>query len=708
MPGPRARRSAALLCSLVALASVAGLVPAAHAQAGGYSLRLLAQPVWSRPGDRLALKLEVINHSNADLKGFRLIVGVHDRVVSRSELHASFGPITTPAPSSFPRDFKTTIAAGGSASVILDNKLSELALLTETSDAGVYPVTISLAPPGGTEVLAELTTDLLYFPSKPEVPLNLVLALPINAPAARSPGGAFAPIDGDWPLEDAITRNGWLTSMEEAIARAGPRFHAALAPTPRLVEELADLSDGYRRMSADGSTSTISSSETTRAAASALDRLASLAGPGRSQLLLAPYSFPDLPTLDARLGTTELLKQLTVGAQKTRASLGIDPGTQWLFPPAGRLDGATLSDLRLGQYAARTLWSPDAIEQPADPAAAGCPAGSPTFTCPVSVATAQGRSVGYQTDGGLEDRLAALAQGGQQRLNLQRLFAETALIWAELPGTSGRVVQATVPSLWHPNGALFRRLFSGLAHAPWLRMRTPAQGLADSVAPVTRHPVQALGRLHDDPGTGYFDALSAAGAEVASFDQIGPPANLLDRLSNNVLVAQSRLWWGDAALQTRGRSFADESAATAREELSKIDIGGVPEITMTSRSEDVPLVVFNDTGYPVDVLIHLSAQSLGLDRTLHERVTTRTQQVSVRITAKTSGIDPLQVILETPDGRVIQTKTIRIRSTNFNEVALAITLGAGIFLLLFYMLRGVRRRRSARSEPEAEPDPQTA
>ncbi|MEA2487275.1 MAG: hypothetical protein QOF16_929, partial [Actinomycetota bacterium] len=557
MPGPHLRRSAALLC-LASLTAVLAIAPQpAGAQASAYSLRLVAQPVWVRPGDRLDLKLQVLNRSDAPLKGFRLIVGVHDRVVSRSELHSSFGPIATPAPSSFPRDFKTEIPAGGDATVVLDNELSQLTLLSETSEAGVYPLTISLAPSGGTEILAQLTTDLLYFPSKPEVPLNFVLAVPINAPAARGPDGSFGPVDGSWPIEEAVAPDGWLSSLERAAEGAGPHFHAGLAPTPRLIEELADVSNGYRRTSTSGTVTTIGSSASTRAAGNALDRLSTLAAPGRSQLLLAPYSFPDLPTIDSRLGTAELLKQLTVGAQKIRSILGIDPGTRWLFPPAGRIDAATLDDLRLGQYAARTLWSQDALEQPADPAAAGCPEGSPSFTCPVSVDTPQGSSLGYATDPGIEDRFAALTQGGQGRLNLQRLFAETALIWAELPGTAGRIVQATVPSLWHPRDSLIRRLFSGLANAPWLQMKTPAQGLEHSVDPVSRHPVQTLGPLHDDPGTSYFDAISGASAEVSSFGQIGPPAALLDRLSENVLVSQSRLWWGDAAAQTRGRAFAD-------------------------------------------------------------------------------------------------------------------------------------------------------
>ncbi|MDQ3878072.1 MAG: DUF6049 family protein, partial [Actinomycetota bacterium] len=678
----------------------------ARAQAAAYSLRLVSQPVWAAPGDRLNLKLQILNRGESRLKGFRLIVGLHDPVRSRSALHESFGPIATSAPLSLPSDFSTSIAAGSSQTVTLDDRLSEFAsVLGEADQGGVFPVTVALAPRGGTEVLAQLTTDLLYFPSKPDVPLNFVLNVPVNAPAARGPDGAFGPIDERWPLEDALAPGGWLATLENGMEKAGGRFHAGLAPTPRLLEELADISNGYRRVTSGGTTQTVGGSDASRAATDALERLGDLAG-GGSQLLLTPYSFPDLPTLDKRLGTAELLKQLTVGAQKTRAALGVEPGGQWLFAPAGRIDSATLTDLRLGQYGAHTSWSEDSLEQPDDPSAAGCPTGSPSFTCPVAVEAAQGKSTGYATDGGIEDRFAALAQGGQDRLDLQRLFAETALIWAELPGTEGRVVQATVPSLWHPRPAIANKLFSGLAHAPWLRMRTPASALAHSVKPVARHLVQDLGPLHDDPGTSYFDAVAAASSEVSSFDQVGPPTTLLDRLSNNVLVAQSRLWWQDSGAEARGRSFAEESANTARAELEKIDIGGVPEITMTSRSEDVPLVVFNDTGYPVNVLIHLSAQSLGLDRTIPERVAARTQQISVRITAKNSGIDPLQIALETPDCRVIQTKTIRIRSTNFNEVALAITLGAGIFLLLFYMMRGVRRRRSAGTEPD--PDPQTA
>ncbi|MFN2595001.1 MAG: hypothetical protein ABR579_08965, partial [Actinomycetota bacterium] len=301
MPGPQMRRYAALLFIGALWIALGTSVPSARAQASAYGLRLVAQPVWARPGDRLNLKLQILNRGDTPLKGFRLIVGVHDRVLSRSELHSSFGPISTPAPSSFPQDFKTAVAPGGNTTVVLDNKLSELALLSEASEPGVYPVTIALAPPGGTEVLAQLTTDLLYFPTEPEVPLNFVLTVPINAPAARGPEGSFGPVDGSWPLEDAVRSDGWLTSLESAMTEAGPRFHTGLAPTPRLLEELDDLSNGYRKVSTAGATSTVGSSDVTRAAGAVLDRLASLAGPRRSQLLLAPYSFPDLPTVDERL-----------------------------------------------------------------------------------------------------------------------------------------------------------------------------------------------------------------------------------------------------------------------------------------------------------------------------------------------------------------------------------------------------------------------
>ena len=57
------------------------------------------------------------------------------------------------------------------------------------------------------------------------------------------------------------------------------------------------------------------------------------------------------------------------------------------------------------------------------------------------------------------------------------------------------------------------------------------------------------------------------------------------------------------------------------------------------------------------------------------------------------GIFTVNVSVTTPNGFPIADKRIEIRSTEFNEVALGITLGALAFLILFYVTRVVRRHR---------------
>jgi hypothetical protein len=65
--------------------------------------------------------------------------------------------------------------------------------------------------------------------------------------------------------------------------------------------------------------------------------------------------------------------------------------------------------------------------------------------------------------------------------------------------------------------------------------------------------------------------------------------------------------------------------------------------------------------------------------------------------AQASGTFPIEVRVETEDGHALTVESVQVRSTEFNVVALAITLGAVLFLILFYVTKAIRRRR--RREP---------
>jgi hypothetical protein len=107
--------------------------------------------------------------------------------------------------------------------------------------------------------------------------------------------------------------------------------------------------------------------------------------------------------------------------------------------------------------------------------------------------------------------------------------------------------------------------------------------------------------------------------------------------------------------------------------------------------------LFNDNPYPVTVEVSLSSTDLDFDTPsrLSRRVEEGNFPLEVEATALGSGQFPLTVRLYPPGGNVVIDKTeIAVRSTQFNKIALGLTIGALAFLFLFYALRALRRRRA--------------
>jgi hypothetical protein len=300
----------------------------------------------------------------------------------------------------------------------------------------------------------------------------------------------------------------------------------------------------------------------------------------------------------------------------------------------------------------------------------------------------------------LQDRFSDLVDGIDVRLGIQNFFAETAMVREETPGVGGRVVQATMPSLWHPGRETLDRLLNGLREAPWIETLTPSEALDVSVEPSPRRLVPTLGRLAiQAPADDLFADISSTWELVESFRLLRPLPELTERLTRNLLVAQSRLWGASPELSGRADDYVADTLRRTREELEKITIGGTEEIRLTSQRGEIPIEVFNDTNYEVTLNVRIISPDLRLDETYPLVLEAgRFQQIPVDIAARSSGIFPVEVSLETPDGTYqIDTRSITVRSTEFNQVAVVITMGALAFLVLFYLVPRLRRK----PDPEA-------
>ncbi|MDQ3964290.1 MAG: DUF6049 family protein [Actinomycetota bacterium] len=687
----------------VALLLTAAAVAPAHAQTDddGIRLRLVGQPVWHDAKDDLDLVVRVENGSSVPLEGFSLQVRVFSLLTTRSDLEENLEVDPSSLESGLvPAEFATTILPGRARVVRLDQPLTALGALSADLGAGVYPLTVTLTDADGITALDSISTFLLFFPSEVDAPLQIVPVWAFAEVPARGPAGAFEPHPsaGTWNLEAALGARGWVPEILSALAtKAGRGVRLGIAASPRTLEELADMANGYERRDDEGVSRVRESAGVPRTAGDTLDALGTLLRSGRAQPLLAPYSLPELPAIARDLD--RLQQQLSEGEEVLRSALDVTPGRGWIFPPGGRLDTSSLDDLHALDAAASTFFSPESLESP-DALDPSCPPPfvGATYTCPVKVTTFGGKSRGYVLDDRLQERAVAMATG-TGRIALQRLFAETAMIWAEQPAVEDRIVPLVIPASWHPPPRVANLFVRTLGRAPWITTLTPRAGLHRGIGAGTRilEDPDRLSFLDHEP---YRSTLLGAEDALESFARIDPPVDMLEGLRRDLLVAQARSWGADDEMLDRGLEFARAVHAQVDRQFEAITMEGRQEITLTSRTGEIPLVLKNDTGYDVTLEIEIFWTDLDLEidpATVEQTFAPGTSPLAVEATARASGAVPVEVRIRTPDGEEIDSRVITIRSTEYNEIALAITLGALAFLVLFYVFRGMRRGAASRA-----------
>ncbi|MGH2693439.1 MAG: DUF6049 family protein [Actinomycetota bacterium] len=689
------RRAAAILfvCCLSAP------LPIASAQIDDDSpgITLVRQPTWHDRGDPLGLRLTVDNLSTETLEGFLLHIALYPRLVTRSDLHESFDGVSGFEIGSFRKGYSdATLQPGESRTVTIKESISPFVGLDQLGENGVYPLTISLLDSSGA-LLDSLTTELIYYESRPDTPLNLVLVVPLTAPPARGPDRLFRAVGEAPPLEEAVLEDGYLRGIVTALSDAHDRgLRFAVIPNARLLEELADMADGYRRDAGADAEELGRDSPASRGATALLDDIRGLTGERGVQEILAPYSFADLTALIEHLpdGVTHLTSQLSAAEEVVSQVLGLDLQGEWLFAPGGRLDRPTLDALLGLGVASFSLFSAEALTGPADPAVAGCPEGSPSLACPVQVESSLGKVRGFVSDEEMDERFTDVVREPDSALDLQRLFAETAMIREELPGAEGRAVLASVPAGWHLDPRISTRLFAGMARAPWIDTVAPRFALDRVVPPASRSIVEELPAARGEPDPFYYSDIAQARDSVESFAAIQPPAQLIDSYRRDLLVAEARSWWAAPDLTVTGRLYARSTREAIEQELGRLTIVGEDVITLTSRRGVVQVTIINENDYPATLQVNLASQQLTVDEVPLREFEPGVTSIQVDVTAQSSGIFPLQVTLETPRGDAIGSpRSFQIRSTELNEIALAITLGAFAFLVSFYVIRAVRGRK---------------
>lgn len=143
------------------------------------------------------------------------------------------------------------------------------------------------------------------------------------------------------------------------------------------------------------------------------------------------------------------------------------------------------------------------------------------------------------------------------------------------------------------------------------------------------------------------------------------------------------------------RALLDAADSAARETFDAISLAGQTDLNLTSRSGTLPLVLRNDTGFPVRVVVGIRSERLQFpqgDR-FEMVLTDELTRLDVPVEARATGSVPTFVTVSTPDDEIrLDSRQLNVRSTAISGVGLTLSLGA-LAVLVIWWVRSWRRAR---------------
>lgn len=674
----------ALAALAVATTLVAALAAAAPAQDAAPTFEVVLTQISPAvsPEDPLSYRVAVRNRGQAPVRVESVRAALGQAVDTRSELA---GLLAAPGGSVGGQPLDQFQPAGAEvapgASLQLEARQVPLPPGIGDQQAGVVlPLTIGVQAGGAT---AGLTTFVVDLPVPATTPLRAALLVPVREPTHRNPAGDFV----DDKLAGLLAPGGSLGAVadELALADAPP---VTMVVDAMLIEDATAMVGGWR-LRQDGKRTAVPPGDPRSGHADQFLKWLKAAASGHAPAAFA-YGNADLPALVAAGGGDRARAAVAEGRSVVENGLGTPPEESLAWPVDGAVDGALLRAIEQSGGKVVVL---DPRHLPAPPTAV-------TQNATVDLGGGPDGQRALVGDAELSAALTDPRADSAPVEWVQRILAETAVTWLERPNSSEpRGVLLAPPQDWRPRGTFFRALVKGLGAAPWLRLQ-PAATLAGEVPQGPEEGERRLAPVTgDDLAEGlprsYLDRVAQTRSELDSFRRaVGNDAARADgSFDRDLLVAESSDW-RPAAARARGRGYVGAVRLNIRSVYRRIEVGTTP-VTLTARRGKIPITVTNNSAERVTVVLRLASAKVDLPAASESfvleprRRTTQLLEVGTRAT----GTFPIQVDVLTPDREVeIAGGEVRLTSTAFNRVALALTGGAAGLLLVWW---GVGRRRRA-------------
>jgi hypothetical protein len=680
-------RTLRVLAALLSVVVVAfPLVPTSpsDAQEPAIDLTLIAQtPITTRDEPEVTITFRAENLGDEPYEDLSVGVLIGQQITSRVQYELSLveGPLD---PLIYVDTFSQegSLDPGASREFDLSVDLETIDGISDV-DSFVYPARVDLRSAG--VPVATLDTPLIHLVRDPEVPIRLSWWAEVDAPIAMDPQGRL----DDPAFEAALAQSGALRqqveSLRSAVSGADDEIGVDVVITPSIVDQLARMADGYER----------SFGEPVRAdeppatdAASVLGSLRGLVADPDVHLVTTPFSGPLLPSLASGGLARDLSRQQLFGDSIVADELDHAPTPGTARPPQGAVDEPSLQWLA-DRGASVLLMQADSTERPVQP--------NEFAPLPLATtATADGTELDVVLpDPGIQELLADPVLLVDPVRASQAVLGELATIWREQPvpgpqpdgSETVRGIAVALPAslpagMWGP---VVRRLTQAPFLDPTLASEfvdvvTPGQGPATLIPSTARFPRDYVEAIRDQRRNvnAYRSMLTTSSPQP-------------DRLDRNLLYAEAGQYVAEPGV---GRRWYDQVNATTGSIFASVlpDVG--QEFLLTSSEGSIPLRMGDPGSSALTVQVVMRSASFEFPNG-NERTATLEgphEVVAVDVVAKASGPQTIRVKVRAPSGRDLgEDQNLVVRTTAVNSVALWITVGAGVLLLLLWARRLIRR-----------------
>ena len=320
-----------------------------------------------------------------------------------------------------------------------------------------------------------------------------------------------------------------------------------------------------------------------------------------------------------------------------------------------------------------------------------------TLSAPFNI---EGSTVeGLQADPGLA---AHLSGRGSSALRAQQLLADLAELYFDSPNyPQPRGVALVAPQSWAPEPGFLNAVLGGLSSSPMVttvpigqlfqsvprgRCQQPPSVVTGCSAAVRSILNPTLSR----DGSITSPQVMTARGQLAELSSIIPSDTaMINNLDDAILLAETAGMDPDLR-----QSYLSAPLTTMNTLGSELSLPPGHTVTVTSSSARFPIAITSGATTSLQVILKVSGPNLTSTREVKVALRRGTTSLIVHVGTRTSGDSSVQLELLSPVGRLELTHAqFTIRSTAISGVAIALTAGAGAFLLFWWFRSASRRHR---------------